>query len=152
MWLPRVDEDGNFNYNDVYYGAIPVAFNPDTNCYHAVESNYDFGSVIYVDFVNTTFFGIKGRNEVEYYSLYEYVNVYKLFDDVNGNNYRDEMLAYYEKAMTNSGELKGLVEVDQRLFDILNDFMNSWYNDSPDAGGWLMFASYYETFGVKPEN
>ena len=152
MWLPRVDEDGNFNYNDVYYGAIPVAFNPDTNCYHAVESNYDFGSVIYVDFVNTTFFGIKGRNEVEYYSLYEYVNVYKLFDDVNGNDYRDEMLAYYEKAMANSGELKGLVEVDQRLFDILNDFMNSWYNDSPDAGGWLMFASYYETFGVKPEN
>jgi hypothetical protein len=59
----------------------------------------------------------------------------------NGVDYTSVLNSYCYRAMQKDGEMKGFIEVDQRLFEILQNFKDP--NDPDNT--WLMMCYYVET-------
>jgi hypothetical protein len=142
MWIGTGESDN-------YYGGITVNYDKLSDCYYSIENNKKGGKV-YIDFVHYSYFA---SNQ----TLYELITKYNKFDysSSGGGNFTGRMLDYYYKSIegkSEQDELYGMVEANQELVSMLDDFFTVFYNGSYDSEqyAWLAFACYYANYG--PQN
>ncbi len=138
-------DDGSWNF-DGTYNAVEVALNTTGTGYYHVIENYNYGSVMYIDFIHSNYFD-KNNN-----SLYDMVVGGRFnFTAMGGNDYTQELMTYYYKSRQGkevTDPLYGLIEADQRLVEILNELIYYIYGDGSSAYAWLMFGCYYVHYSV----
>lgn len=136
------DENGN-----LYYIAVPVAFNNSDGYYHVRTDKSQYGSVIYIDFVNQNFFDDNGHTL--YWMIWN--NLFDFRKD-GGRDYTQKMKDYYYSSIRDkdtSDELYGKLEADKEIVNILNMLILKHLEEGPQANAWLMFGCYYEYYDVK---
>ena len=120
--------------------------------YHKLNEDGTMGSIIYLSTLYPTYLYTN--------SLYQVIENWKLIDEetgewdgewkgneserpfyFNGVDYTSVLNSYCYRAMQKDGEMKGFIEVDQRLFEILQNFKDP--NDPNNT--WLMMCYYVET-------
>ena len=138
--------DENDQIIDYVYDAIPVAYDSDSDCFYAHENN-EFGSPIYIDFVNANYFHIMGHS------------LKKMIDDGLFNlrpfgqrDYTDKIKEYYNRSIEGKSEgeeLYGMTEASWDLVQIISDVLY-WRGDKDgyDKNYWLSVATYYQHFGI----
>ena len=70
-------------------------------------------------------------------------------------DYTARIKQYYYKSINNKkpdDEKYGLVEADKTLVSILNTLIRMTHGNGPEANAWMMFACYYESYGVPSGN
>jgi len=136
-------DDGSWNF-DGTYNAVEVALNTTGTGYYHVIENYNYGSVMYIDFIHSNYFD-KNNN-----SLHDMI-IGNKFADLGGKDYTQELLTYYYKSRQGkevTDPLYGLIEADERLVEILNELIFYTYGDGSSAYAWLMFGCYYVHYSV----
>lgn len=138
--------DENDQIIDYVYDAIPVAYDSYSDCFYAHENN-EFGSPIYIDFVNANYFHIMGHS------------LKKMIDDGLFNlrpfgqrDYTDKIKEYYNRSIEGKSEgeeLYGMTEASWDLVQIISDVLY-WRGDKDgyDKNYWLSVATYYQHFGI----
>lgn len=142
MWTYDPD---NTDYE--YYLAINASINPNDGYYHHVTDDYNYGSVVYVDFLHSNYFDSNGHTLLEL--IENGVFNFKTVD------YTARIKQYYYKSINNKkpdDEKYGLVEADKTLVSILNTLIRMTHGNGPEANAWMMFACYYESYGVPSGN
>lgn len=126
---------------DAPYGAIPVGFNTATGYYSHSLDNGNFGSDIYVDFINPNYYDANNN------SLYDMIEA-GIF-----GAYTSVMYQYYNLAISKdeSDITYGAVKADETLVNILNALVNDTQGASSENNGWLQFASYFAYYGPDGE-
>ena len=137
---------GNENYGDLYYISVPTVYDKqDDLYYHRIGSEQ--GSVMYIDFLMPNFYDHKGH------SIKELIDNGAFdFSDSLGVNYTDEMLAFYDRAISNKSQddpTYGMVEANSRLVQLVTIFarLNGDGDETVENGIWKAFAYYWEYYG-----
>ncbi len=130
---------------DIIAGGIDVALGDD-GYYHELKANGELGSLIYCDFEYYSYFNYSINELIAagYFDL-----TYDKFEEaeiVGGINYTSTMNAYKNRIITDDGETKGCVPVDERLASILQNFMDVYTFKGVDHS-WTKLCYYYKSIG-----
>lgn len=141
--------EGAYSYDEygLYYLAIPIAYNNSDGYYHHRMDNSEYGSVIYIDFLNPNFFD--ENNHSLYWMIW---NGEFNFKKDGGSDYTQKMKDFYYSSVAGKDvgdELYGKLEADRQLVNIINMLVQKYHEEGPETNSWLMFACYYEYYDVK---
>ena len=143
MWsFYIVDED---TMGDLYYIAVPTIYdNSEDLYYHRVGD--EKGSVMYIDFLMSNFYDRNGNSLIDAirHGAFD-------FSDSLGLDFTDDMLSYYERAISKdeSDPTYGMVEADKNLVELLTIFAMTFGDgdETVESGIWKAFAYYWEYYG-----
>ncbi len=145
LWIPHINDDGSYDYTSADYDAIDVSLSASDGYYHAIVDN-DYGSIVYIDFLNPNYYDIKNN------SLLDMINGGKFnLRDYGGEDYTGLLLEYYDKSIAGKDEddeLYGYLPADEKIVEIISDFILTETGDGYETKAWLKFACYYEHFGL----
>ena len=147
---------GPYSYNTI----TSETFVPDAQeiklvdgVYHVVEEDEDgneiLGSKIYLDLTHATYLFPSDALESFIESANKYATDKRLFYLDNGEggktDYTDVMRSYLLQAKFNDGQLKGLVEIDEELMEILLKLTKAYDGFGGIHNSWQMACYYYKT-------
>lgn len=153
MFISGIDEDGNLNPSYNKYDAIDAGLNPQDNVWYAIDENYNFGSKIYIDFLNPNLYTINvSSSSLNLLSLRDLIDNGKFdFTKYGGTNMTNRMKKYYLDSLKNQGDLYGVCEANTQIVDILNSYLEiaNWTDvgtGEPNTS-WLAFACHFVRYG-----
>ena len=113
--------------------------------YHKVEENGSLGGTIYLDCLRTTaMFPFQSLKQICDEAVEKFDDITKRAFYVDGVDYTEDLLIYCELAARNTGELKGLIELDKDLLTILTKILSK-YDATENA--WQKLCYYYVYYG-----
>lgn len=144
FWTYNPDEGINF----AYYIAVKTVFNEDDGYYHAVDTDGNIGSVIYIDFIHPNYFATNDNTLLEMIE-----DGYFDFSSSFGPDYTSQMMQFYYKSIegkTADDETYGMLEASSELVNYLARFMDRLTGEPNSLinGRWLSIACYYVHYGV----
>jgi peroxiredoxin len=137
---------------DLYYLAIETQVDED-GYYRQLITNSDgsteYGSYIYIDFVNANYLDQNGHSLYEFILNGEFNFTQYSFD---ASDFTSTMLAYYydsidETKVSKDDPLYGMVLADDYLVQILTEYLSLSLSETKSTGYWKTFANYFVHYG-----
>jgi len=145
----EVDED-NLPAGTMISGGVDVMFDSDDGYYHVKEKDDSEGSIVYADFYTTSSI-FKGMSLVQVlnnggFDFTKDEDGYPV-DDSSALDLTNEVKTYLEQVNDDpTSELYGLIEVDQRLAELLQLLMDK-YTFAGVKNSWAKLCYYYDYLG-----